>query len=68
MGNDWIIERDKDDNKVRRQLTDAEQAKRDKRPPRVPKPDPDLEGALRLLAVGHVNQAAIEALLNRMRG
>ena len=32
-----------------------------------PTPDPDLEGAMRLIAIGHSNQNAIEALLNRVK-
>lgn len=35
--------------------------------PRVIKDDPDLEGALRLIALGHPNKNAIEALLNRKK-
>lgn len=68
MSKDWIIERDKVTGaKVRRQRTDAEQAAANKRPARVQNPDPDIEGALRLLMVGHPNETAVKALLDRKR-
>lgn len=67
MTNSYVIERDDHDEKIRRQLTDVEQAKRDNIPPHVLEPDPDIEGAVRLLAVGHPNKAAIEALLDKKR-
>ena len=68
MSNEWIIERDKATGaKVRRQRTDTEQAAADNRPARAIKPYPDIEGALRLLMVGHQNETAIKALLDRKR-
>lgn len=63
----WIIERDENGDKVRRKLTNAEQAKRDNKPPRPQRLDPDIEGAMRLLMAGHQNETAIKALLDRKR-
>lgn len=64
MSNDWIIERDEDNQKVRRQMTNAEQVKRDNRPPRPKKHRPDLRAAIQALIDG--DTVAAQAAMDKM--
>ena len=59
MSNNWVIERDENDQKVRRQLTNAEQSQWDNRPQPAPQPAPDLTAAIQALIDGDTSAAQI---------